>query len=100
MNDNIFKDNEFLESLSERLKEPLRLAAMMEDFGIAQYVNAAAALPIQQITAIDPNYLSGVQQLENTLRPGIENMYSSLKQFHDNIAAIEAMMSTRFEEFV
>lgn len=100
MNDNIFKDNEFLESLSERLKEPLRLAAMMEDFGIAQYVNAAAALPIQQITALDPNYLSGVQQLENTLRPGIENMYSSLKQFHDNITAIEAMMSTRFEEFV
>lgn len=100
MNDNIFKNKEFLESLSEKLEEqkrileePLRLVAeQFECSGIAQYADVVSALPVPQIAAVTPNFLGGVNQ--------IENMYGLLNQVCDNITAIETMMSTRFKELV
>lgn len=107
MKDNIFGNMKFLETLSkefekqERIMEPLRMAVeQLEVSGIAQYANLTSAISTQQIGAVGSAYLSGAYQFENALAQKLHDIYAPLEKVIDNIATMESMLGTCFQELV
>ncbi|MDE6014192.1 MAG: hypothetical protein K2H41_00630 [Acetatifactor sp.] len=107
MKDNYWGNMEFFESLSrkfeerDKIMEPLRLAAkQLELSGIAQYANLTTAIPAKQIGAIGSVYFNDIYQFDNTLVQQLHDIYDPLEKVFGNIATIEKLLGTHFQELV